>query len=179
MIESIETDRLLLRPFAADDLDALVVLHREESFWWYPLRRAMTPEETAAFLDRVLVTYADREPHVHALVERSTGELIGWAGLSTPTFLPEVLPAVEVGWRLAASARGRGFATEAGAAALGWGFGSLGLTEILSIFEPDNVASGSVMDRLGFDAGFATTHPTQGVPLRVRALTDEEWRARH
>ncbi len=177
MIETIETDRLVMRPFERGDLEALAELHHEESFWWYPLRRGMSADETAGFLDRVLGAYRRDEPSFHALIDRKDGTLIGWAGLSTPTFLPEVLPAVEVGWRLAARARGRGYATEAGEAAVGWGFGSLGLTEILSIFEPDNVASGSVMDRLGFGPGFATTHPTAGVPLLVRTLTEEEWRA--
>ncbi|MGH9080980.1 MAG: GNAT family N-acetyltransferase [Acidimicrobiales bacterium] len=177
MIETIETDRLLMRPFEAADLDVLVVLHEEESFGWYPLKRGMTPEETAGFLDRVLSTYARDELSFHALVDRTTGSVIGWAGLSVPTFLPEVLPAVEVGWRLAAGARGQGYATEAGAAAIAWGFASLGLAEILSIFEPDNVASGSVMDRLGFGPGFATVHPTAEVPLLVRTLTEEQWRA--
>ncbi len=177
MIATIDTDRLVMRPFEGGDLDVLTGLHDQESFWWYPLRRGMSPEETARFLDRVLSAYERGDPSLHALIERSNGSLIGWAGLSVPTFLPEVLPAVEVGWRLAESARGRGYATEAGAAAIRWGFGSLGLTQILSIFEPDNVASGSVMDRLGFGPGFATLHPTMGVPLLVRTLTVEEWRA--
>jgi RimJ/RimL family protein N-acetyltransferase len=113
---------------------------------------------------------------LHALVVRTTGSFIGWAGLSTPTFLPEVLPAIKVGWRLATPARGRGYATEAGSAAVRWGFDSLGLTEILSILEPDNLPSGGVRDRLGFGPGFATTHPTEGVPLLVRTITDEAWR---
>ncbi|MEV0287919.1 GNAT family N-acetyltransferase [Kribbella sp. NPDC050820] len=41
---------------------------------------------------------------------RSTGELAGFTGLSVPNFLPEVLPAVEVGWRLGRDHWGRGLA---------------------------------------------------------------------
>ena len=137
----------------------------------------MMPAESEGFLLRALADTADPgRPAFHAVVERSSGALIGWAGLSVPDFLPEVLPAVEVGWRLGPDHRGRGYATEAGTAALRWAFEDLGLDAVVSIFEPDNAASGRVMDRLGFDAGFATTHPTRGLPLVVRTLTAADWR---
>jgi RimJ/RimL family protein N-acetyltransferase len=41
-IPTLTTDRLVLRPFTDDDLTELVAVHAEESFWWYPLRRAMS-----------------------------------------------------------------------------------------------------------------------------------------
>ena len=59
---------------------------------------------------------------IEALIDRATGAMIGWAGLAVPHFLPEVLPAVEVGWRLARAQWGKGLATEAGAAAVDFGF---------------------------------------------------------
>jgi RimJ/RimL family protein N-acetyltransferase len=180
VIEIIETERLVMRPFDRGDLGALAELHAEESFWWFPLRRGMSGEETVSFLDRAMATYASTErPSFHALVERSTGSLMGWAGLSVPNFLPEVLPAVEVGWRLGGPFRGHGYATEAATAALDWGFGPLGLDPIISIFEPENVPSGRVMDRLGFDAGFETVHPALGLPLVVRSLSAGRWEAHH
>jgi RimJ/RimL family protein N-acetyltransferase len=179
MIGTLETERLVLRPFVPGDLEALVDLHAEPAFWWYPLRRAMAPDETAGFLDRVLADNGSAErPSFHAVVERSRGSLMGWAGLAVPDFLPEVLPATEVGWRLGSRYWGHGYATEAATAALDWGFGELGLTTVLSIFEPDNVASGRVMDRLGFAAGHQTTHPGRGLPLVVRSLQAAEGRAR-
>ncbi len=102
---------------------------------------------------------------------------MGWAGLSVPDFLPEVLPAVEVGWRLGSPFWGHGYATEAATAALDWGFDQLGLASVLAIFEPDNVASGRVMDRLGFAPGYRTTHPGRDIPVVVRSLPAEGWRA--
>jgi RimJ/RimL family protein N-acetyltransferase len=176
VIETLDTERLVLRPFDHGDRDALTALHAEESFWWFPLRRGMEAGETEAFLDRIMADYRSAEdPSFHAVVERSTGAVAGWAGLAVPTFLPEVLPAVEVGWRLGQRFRGRGYATEAASATLRWGFTDLGLDTIISIFEPDNVASGRVMDRLGFDAGFPTIHPERNLPLVVRSLTRADW----
>lgn len=99
-----------------------------------------------------------------------------WPGLSVPSFLPEILPAVEVGWRLGEQFWGQGYATEAGAAWVRHGFEDLGLTEIVSVYEPENTASGSVMQRLGFTLARATTHPAMGVPLHVMALTEASWR---
>lgn len=179
MITTLGTGRLVLRPFREDDLDDLVALHGEESFWWFPLRRGMTAGETSDFLAWLISVHADPvRPVFHAVVERDTGTLIGWAGLSVPEFLPELLPAVEVGWRLGSAHRGRGYATEAAAAALSWGFDTLGLEEIVSIHEPDNVPSGRVMDRLGFGPASATTDPVRDIPLLVRRLTADGWRAR-
>ena len=178
MIITIETDRLVLRPFSGDDLEGLTRLHAEESFWWYPLRRGMTAEETSAFLERMSDDEEDRSrPVFHAVIEQASGSLVGWAGLAVPDFLPEILPAVEVGWRLGTDHRGKGYATEAASAALRWGFCDLGLDEIVSIYEPDNIPSGRVMDRLGFGPGAAMTEPKQGLPILVRRLTAEDCRA--
>ncbi len=88
----------------------------------------MDRHETESFLDRVLDRWPEHgRPTFHALVERSSGDLMGWAGLSVPDFLPEVLPATEVGWRLGSRYWGRGYATEAATASLDWGFEELGL----------------------------------------------------
>jgi RimJ/RimL family protein N-acetyltransferase len=177
VIPTLTTDRLVLRPFAPDDLDELAVIHAEESFWWYPLRAAMSKEETAGFLERVIGRYGSDGFGIEALIDRATGSLIGWAGLAVPHFLPEILPAVEVGWRLARAQWGRGLATEAGAAAVDFGFTSGGLSRIVSIYEPENAASGRVMDRLGFTRFLTTTGP-RGEEVAVTELTRERWELR-
>jgi RimJ/RimL family protein N-acetyltransferase len=170
----IETDRLLLRPFEDDDLDALALLHAEPSFWWYPFQRGFTRQETVDFLAGTAAKLERGEPAVSAAVVKADGRLAGWVGLSVPHFLPEVLPAVEVGWRLGEAFRGRGYATEAGRAWVEHGFERCGLDEIVSIYEPDNVASGSVMRRLGFHLDRETTHPTLGLPLHVMKIGRDE-----
>ena len=108
------------------------------------------------------------------MVERASGSLVGWAGLAVPHFLPQILPAVEVGWRLSGAARGRGFATEAGAAAVEFGFTSGGLERIVSIYEPENTASGRVMEKLGFTPWITTTG-SRGEELVVTELRRARW----
>ena len=176
-IPTLTTERLVLRPFGPEDLDGLVELHAEESFWWYPLRSAMSAAATAAFLGRVLELYRSDGFGLEAVVERASGSLIGWAGLAVPHFLPEVLPAVEVGWRLAGPYRRRGLATEAGAAAVDFGFTSGGLERIVSIYEPENVASGRVMEKLGFTPERTTRGP-RGEEVVVTELPRDRWAER-
>jgi RimJ/RimL family protein N-acetyltransferase len=167
-----------MRPFTADDLPALAVLHAEESFWWYPLRRGMPEDETKDFLGRVIERYERDGFGLEAVVDRAGGAIIGWAGLAVPHFLPEILPAVEVGWRLAKAYWGQGLATEAGAAAVDWGFTEGGLERIVSIYEPENAASGRVMERLGFTYERTTSGTPRGETVRVMELTRERWEDR-
>lgn len=168
---TLTTARLVLRPLRTDDLDDLAPLHAEPSFWRYPFGRGWTRDETEAFLERTIERYDDPGMAVSAVVLADTDELAGWAGLAVPTFLPEVLPAVEVGWRLGLRFHGRGVATEAGRAWVEFGFEQLGLDRIVSIYQPENVASGAVMRRLDFTLERETTHPTFGVPLHVMSRT--------
>jgi RimJ/RimL family protein N-acetyltransferase len=167
---TIETARLVLRPLTTDDLDELAVLHAEPSFWWYPLRRGQTRDETATFIDRAIQRGVTDGCSVQAVVERDSGRLAGWAGLAVPHFLPEILPAVEVGWRLGENFRGKGYATEAGRAWVRHGFDVMGLDRLVSIYEPDNEASGVVMRKLGFALDRVTVQPAAGVTVHVLAL---------
>jgi RimJ/RimL family protein N-acetyltransferase len=176
-IPTLTTDRLVLRPFVAADLDELAAIHAEDSFWWYPLRAGMTREQTEGFLERVIGRYQSDGFGVEAALDRDRGDMIGWAGLAVPHFLPDILPAVEVGWRFASSHRGRGLATEAGAAALRWGFTEGGLDRIVSIYEPANVASGRVMERLGFTHWLSTQESMRGEEIDVMELTRARWEA--
>jgi RimJ/RimL family protein N-acetyltransferase len=174
-METLFTERLVLRPLRQDDLGSLAVLQAEPSFWHYPLRRGQTRAETEEFLRRALGTYTGAGFGWAAVVERESDALAGWAGLSVPNFLPEVLPAVEVGWRLGAAFRGRGYATEAGSAWAKWGFETLGLEQIVSIFEPENEASGRVMTKLGFELDRVTMDPGRRTALHVTVLTRLRW----
>ncbi|HEX3795730.1 MAG TPA: GNAT family N-acetyltransferase [Acidimicrobiales bacterium] len=177
-IPTLTTERLILRPFAHEDLPELAALHSEESFWWYPLRSGMTMEQTAGFLVRTIERYESDGFGIEAVIDRSSGAMIGWAGLAVPHFLPEILPAVEVGWRLAGPFRGNGLATEIGAAAVRWGFTEGGLTRIVSIYEPENVPSGKVMEHLGFTPFLRTRVPERGEEVVVTELTLDQWKAR-
>ncbi len=109
-----------------------------------------------------------------ALELRAGGEFIGFTGLAVPEFEAHFTPAVEVGWRLARSAWGSGYATEAGVAALAFGFEEARLDEIVSFATVDNRRSRAVMERLGMshDSADDFNHPgiAAGHPQRRHVL---------
>lgn len=130
---------------------------------------------TEAFIERTQRRYREDGYAVPAVVVRDSGRLAGWAGLSVPWFLPEILPAVEVGWRLREQSGGFGYATEAGRAWVDYGFEVRGLGEIVSTYEPENVASGVVMVRLGFVLDLETVHPERGQTIHVTCVPATYW----
>jgi RimJ/RimL family protein N-acetyltransferase len=95
----------------------------------------------------------------------TTGEFLGFTGLSVPAFCAPFLPAVEVGWRLAPDAWGQGYATEAARAAVRYGFSELGLAEIISFTAVTNQRSRAVMRRLGMTTNPAEDFDHPGLPV--------------
>jgi RimJ/RimL family protein N-acetyltransferase len=93
-----------------------------------------------------------------------------------PNFLPEVMPAVEIGWRLDPQVWRRGLATEGAVVIMAHAFEELELEELVSIYEPDNIASGAVMKHLGMHFDRDTLDPEHDLPVRVYRLTKSEWR---
>ncbi|MET9762717.1 GNAT family N-acetyltransferase [Streptomyces sp. NPDC006372] len=170
------TARLRLRPWRDDDLDPLAEMYADPEVMRYIGDGSVRArEETAASLSRMRVEWEERGHGMFAVELRRTGELTGWTGTTVPDFLPEVLPGVEIGWRLAHRFWGRGLATEAARAALGHAFDIVGLERVLSICNVDNAASEGVMRKLGMRLDRETEVPSHGTRVRVYAVTREEY----
>jgi RimJ/RimL family protein N-acetyltransferase len=145
----VTTERLDLRRVRLGDEELLGPLFADPDVWHFPLGRGLTADETLGFVRRHADAWDAQGFDVWLASERATGRTVGYVGLTVPTFLPEVLPAVEVGWRLTPAAWGRGYATEGGRAALAAAFTTLGLDRVLSIIQVGNDASVAVARRLG------------------------------
>ena len=153
------TERLELRRFTRDDLDALAVVFAKPEVWQFPYGRALSRDETAMFLENQIQHWDTCGFGCWLAVERATDRVIGYVGLSVPMFLPEVLPAVEVGWRFDPDVWGNGYATEAARAALDQAFTTLGLAEVCSVVQAENAASVRVAERLGMHLDRIATIP--------------------
>jgi RimJ/RimL family protein N-acetyltransferase len=169
-VRTLDTDRLTLRGWRDDDLDALAAIDADPEVMRYILDGSVRDRERSAEgLRRMVRGWAEHGFGLFAVEVRATGTLIGWAGLAVPAFLPEILPAVEIGWRLARPAWGHGYATEAAAAALRFGFDEVGLDRVVSIRHVDNRRSARVMEKLGLTYRFDTVVPEYGQPVAVHA----------
>jgi RimJ/RimL family protein N-acetyltransferase len=167
------TARLLLRRWRETDHAPFALLNADPMVREYfpdRLTRAESDEEIA----RIEAGFATRGYGLWALEVRATGEFVGFTGLAVPSFNAHFTPAVEVGWRLAWSAWGQGYATEAGLASVAFGFRDAGLDEIVSFASAANVRSRAVMERIGMthDPADDFDHPEldDTDPLRPHVL---------
>jgi RimJ/RimL family protein N-acetyltransferase len=178
----VTTERLDLRRFRDEDLDELAAVFATVEVWRYPFGRGLTRDETAGFLDRQIASWDRCGFGLWAVVERSSGRLTGFVGLSIPAFLPEILPAIEVGWRLHPDVWGQGYASEAARAALDESFSTLGLDVVCSVPQSDNAASVRVCERLGLRLARRVDIPATEARGALRGdlfeVTAEEWLSR-
>lgn len=163
---TIETARLTLREWRDDDLDALAAINADPEVMRHILDGSVRDrEQSAQSLHKMMRAWQENGFGLFAVEKANT--LLGWAGLAIPDFLPEILPAVEIGWRLDRHAWGHGYATEAAEAALRFGFDEIGLERVVSIRHVANERSRRVMEKLGLRHVFDTVVPGYGQPVAV------------
>jgi RimJ/RimL family protein N-acetyltransferase len=179
VLEDVTTPRLELRRLRPEDLEVLATVFAKPEVWQFPRGRGLTRAETEAFLDSRIEEWETCDFGLWAAIVRDGGRMIGYIGLSVPTFLPEILPAVEVGWRLDPEAWGLGYATEGATAALDQAFTTLGLSEVWSVIEAENIASIRVAERLGMRLEREIELPSNDWRRPLDAvlflITHEEW----
>jgi RimJ/RimL family protein N-acetyltransferase len=169
----IETERLLLRDWRPADAEPFAALNADPEVARY-LRGPMTREDSDELIARIRAHWDEHGFGLYAVEVKDSGTFAGFAGLAIPSFLPEVLPAVEVGWWLAREHWGNGYATEGARACLAHGFGELGLEQIVALIDPGNRASVRVAERLGMARGRDRIHPQTRVRLAVYAKNAED-----
>ncbi|MEV4377870.1 GNAT family N-acetyltransferase [Streptosporangium sp. NPDC049644] len=177
---SLTTERLLLRGSNEDDIDPLAAMNADPEVMRYIGDGAVLPSDrdrTAAGIARAQREWEERGFGMLSVVVRETGQFAGWVALTEPTFLPEILPAVEIGWRLSRRHWGVGYATEAAGALLRFGLIDCGLDRVVSIRHVDNLRSKRVMDKIGMRFGLETVVPAHGRPVAVHEMTRADFDA--
>ena len=144
----LRTERLLLRPWRDTDLPEFAAQNADpEVRAHFP--GTLTREESNASAAKIR-EHAERHGYGPFAVEiPGVAEFAGFIGLMNIGYQSSFTPAVEIGWRLGRAYWGRGYATEGARAALGFGFETVGLEEIVSVTVPANRRSWTVMERIG------------------------------
>lgn len=145
--ETIETERLLMRPFTLSDAAAFLPLVSLPGVIRYTGETAVASVEEAADLLR---SHQLRDYEVHgfgrmACVEKGTRRLIGFSGLKCLEDLGET----DIGYRFLPDVWGKGYATESAAAILAVQPAQLGLSRVVGLVEPANLGSVRVLRKLG------------------------------
>jgi RimJ/RimL family protein N-acetyltransferase len=147
-IPRLETERLFLRGWRADDLDALADLYSDEKVMRF-IGGTLTRFDTWRALASMVGQWTLRGYGVWAVERKSDRAMVGRVGL----IHPDGWPHVELGWTLAREFWGNGYATEAAQAALDYAFVKLSVEKMISLIDPDNTASQNVAERIGETRG--------------------------
>ncbi len=143
MVE-LRTDRLIMRPPQMEDFPRYVDLMADEETCRYIGGTKSRSEAWRAFMTQA-GAWSLTGVAMFSLIEKETGLWVGQCG----PWCPADWPAPEVGWTLHRDAWGKGYATEAGAAAIRYAFEELGWERVIHIIDLDNHASAAVAKRLG------------------------------
>lgn len=145
---SIETSRLILRKWEQSDRIPFSKINQDPKVMEC-LLKPLSVEETAAMIAKIENHFKQYGFGLFACVIKETSEFIGFVGLNAPDFEAHFTPCVEIGWRLAFHAWGKGYATEGALAVLKAGFEKYGLKEIVSFTVLNNHRSRHVMEKIG------------------------------
>lgn len=153
IVVTLHSERLTLRPYAADDADFVLDMYSRWDVQRYLGRTPRVMADRAEALERIerWASIDDPVQGVWLALDTQSGERLG-------TLLLKDLPAsglpagpsgeIEIGWHLHPAAWGRGIATEGGGAVLAHAFAG-GLDRVLAVVNPENLASQRVAERLG------------------------------
>jgi len=122
-------------------------------------------EQAAERLARYVRCWEEHGLGMFGVRPRDSDAAVGWAGLQPLSGTDEI----EVGYAFGRMSWGRGYATEVAAAAVQWGFESLGLERIVAVASPENAASRRVMDKLGMH--YEGVRPGSSQPSVYYSLT--------
>jgi RimJ/RimL family protein N-acetyltransferase len=144
---TIETNRLILRPFESDDVEA--------AFTWFgnPIIMRFTPTGPDISIEQTKARLAKYQEHqtTHGfskwiILDRRLGRAIGDSGL----LMIEEYGWIDLGFRLAQRYWGKGLATEVASVWVRAAFDDFHIDRLTAIVHPENLASIRVLEKLGF-----------------------------
>lgn len=153
-----ETERLRFRDWTREDLPPFRKMNKDPQVMRY-FPSTLEDAETDAFFERIQKEFSSSGYGLYAVELKETGEFIGFIGFHEASFPAAFTPCIEIGWRLKASAFGKGYATEGARACIAYGFQELKFPEIYSFTAKINLPSERVMQKIGMIKVGEFDHP--------------------
>lgn len=150
----LETPRLIIRKISLSDTEQLKSILGDPEVMRYSLKGALDESGIAEYVNKILLHYERHNYGLWVVILRETEQVIGLAGLIYQ--LVDDVPSVELVYRLARKYWGQGLATEAAKAIKEYAFNTLEIRQLISIIEPENLASGKVAIRVGMSRAKST-----------------------
>lgn len=167
----LETSRLRLRGFRADDFDFWFAMSRDIAYYRYFSPEPMPEEEVWKLVLRSAGHWVIMGYGFWAVEEKESGRFVGAVGfLSLKRAIdPPLGDAPEIGWVLDPAVHGLGYASEAVAAVLAWGESHFGPVRTVCIIDPDNAPSLRLAAKFGYREYARSTYHDKPIVLLERA----------
>ncbi len=167
----IETNRLILRRWQESDLNPFIDMNADPTVMRY-FPNPLDENGTRSLYNMIQKEFSDYDYGLYATEEKSSGHFVGFIGFHWAKLNIDFCPSIEIGWRLDKRFWGKGYATEGAKACLDYGFNHLLFDKIISFTATKNLASQSVMQKIGMKFDRYFEHPTvpKDHPLRPHIL---------
>lgn len=141
----LNTERLRLRMLTVDDFDEYAAIHMDPDVTRYTVRSQMGRHDAWRHMAMIVGHWALRGYGMWGVEELATKKLVGRVGF----YDAEGWPGFELGWTIGKAWWGKGYATEAAKRCLQYAWEEMGREHLISLIDPENVASIRVAERIG------------------------------
>ncbi|GEQ85832.1 N-acetyltransferase GCN5 [Patiriisocius marinistellae] len=169
----LETERLLIRPFKIGDEKGVFCFSSNPEVQKYTSNTVLkTIEEAVSLIKNVWLKDYDTYGYGRfAVIDKTTNKIIGFNGLK---YISEINQ-TDLGYRFLPEYWGKGIATESSKAIITYAFDTLKLSQLIAFVEKENLASTSVLKKLGFAHNDTKPYPGETVDLFWYKLTKSEY----
>ena len=174
----VETERLILRELKQVDLEGMFELDSNPEVHKYLGNKPVkTIEESQKRIESIRNQYQKHGIGRFAVIEKSSGDFMGWSGLKFNTGDKETLGEkkdfYDIGYRFIPKYWGKGYATETSFAILHYGFTKLKLDTIVGAADTKNIASNKVLQKIGLQ--FKEVFPYKNVMVNWYELKNKDY----
>ncbi len=172
----IETDRLIMRDITDKDVHGMYAMDSDaEVHTFLGNKPIATLEEAQKMVDAIKLQYIQNGIGRWAVVEKKSGNFIGWSGFKLITdVIADKSHFYDLGYRFIKEYWGKGYATETAIASLNHGFAKLNFKEICGMADVDHIVSNTILQKIGLVKRKEFVY--NGMLLNFYSLSREEWK---